>query len=129
MENNIDDQFIFYKQMFPKLDNDVIRLVLEEVEADNILNVFLELTSELTHKENLSHLKFLEPPPPPLFDNDVHNTNHNQPVERPSNSNDNFDNIFGQDNSTAYQPPGFLSRLFGRNSNYNAVKYERDDDL
>lgn len=121
---NINNQFIFYKQTFPKLDNDIIRLVLEEVEADNVLNVFLELTSELTDEENLSYLKFLEPPP--VLDNNVPSTNHNQSVERSSNLND---NIFGQDNSTSYQPPGFLSRLFGRNSSYNVAKYERDDDL
>ena len=124
MENNIDDQFIFYKQMFPKLDDNVIRLVLEEVEANNILNVFLDLTQELSQEEILSSLNFLEPPP--LFESDMYSTNHNQSsviVERPSDSNDNFDN------STAYQPPGFLSRLLRRNSNYNAVRYERDDDL
>ena len=69
MENNIDDQFIFYKQMFPKLDDNVIRLVLEEVEANNILNVFLDLTLELTQEETLSSLNFLEPPP--LFESDV----------------------------------------------------------
>ena len=127
MENNIDDQFIFYKQMFPKLDDNVIRLVLEEVEVNNILNVFLDLTLELTQEETLSSLNFLEPPP--LFESDVRSTNHNQSsviVERPSDSND---NILEQDNSTAYQPPGLLSRLLRRNSNYNAVRYERDDNL
>ena len=151
VDNNYINVINIYNQMFPRLDNDVIKMVLEENSDEVVLDILLQLS------ETIPSPSSSRPSSPKLSELESYNQNipsySSLPVMEPSTPTpshtstlsykepddnkeyDEFDSLFGH-TETNRPEPGLLNnlsnRLFKRNVSKDYSKLDRfnpDDEL
>lgn len=151
--NNIHENYLneinIYVQMFPKLDHDVIKLVLEEASADDVIDILLNISNDIENDE----VKPSEPSTdnePAILHQDRNFSNHSslndipsvthQSYRTPENSeeqpliseNDDYTHLFDISDNTSRTNSGLFSSfgsLFRRKSTYKQNRYNPDDNL
>lgn len=152
--NNVDENYLneinIYVQMFPKLEPDVIKLVLEEASADDVLDILLNLSNDIENEEVTQPETPADNEPAilkqdrnfsnyPSF-NDISPVSHHQSYRTRKNSeeqpliseNDDYTDLFGISDNTSRTNSGMFSSLgslFRRKSTDKKNRYNPDDNL
>ncbi|MCK5641633.1 MAG: hypothetical protein KAJ19_12600 [Gammaproteobacteria bacterium] len=115
------DDLQIYSEIFPSIDREVIKLILEELKADEVLDALLDISKPHYNPD---------PDPQTVWNNDV------VANLEPNSNSDNFNDITESHAilSPFYleeeeQPQGFFSRLFNRRRRHHTYRYDPDDDL
>ena len=116
------DDLQIYSEIFPSIDREVIKLILGELKADEVLDALLNISE-------------------PHYNSDPQTAWNNDAAELEANSepSSNSDNFYDVTESHAMlspfnleeeeQPQGFFSRLFNRRRRHHTYRYDPDDDL
>ncbi len=113
------DDLQIYSEIFPSIDREVIKLILEELKADEVLDALLDISEPHYISD-----------PQTAWNNDA------AANSEPSSNSDNFYDVteshamlspFNLEEEE--QPQGFFSRLFNRRRRHHTYRYDPDDDL
>ncbi len=116
------DDLQIYSEIFPSIDREVIKLILEELKADEVLDALLDISEPHYISD-----------PQTAWNNDAAELEAN--LEPSSNSNNFYDVTESHAMLSPFnleeeeQPQGFFSRLFNRRRRHHTYRYDPDEDL
>ncbi len=116
------DSLEIYSEMFPKIDREVIKLILQELHTDEILDALINISTDSSLSQQTAVLisEQLRSPNPESY---------SAPPERVEiEETSSYIPEYHYENDLEEQSSGFFNRLFRRRRD-SAARYNPDDDL